>query len=577
MKCEFDQVSKLCEQSTLESDLKAVIKKTKTTSTLKSYAEASSGAEDAEDDFRPVIILAEGRLTQNIDLIEMQLSQTKDPRDKIYVQGGQDGYYLVRLLRAVPDHRKHLIEVSPDADSLDLLTVDSLLFEFNKRFRFERWDSRKESYKTCDCPRTIATHFLQKGAWPHLPRLTGISQIPLLCRDGQVITKPGYHAETGMLLQFNPSDFPAIPNQATKEHAEASLVKLRDWFKEFPFQKPEHESVAVAEALTAVSRRILRQAPLFATSATKPGSGKGTKAKGISTLMMGGHPGTIPYTGDSEEFRKKITSILKTGQPLVLIDNVTGILGGDVLEQILTEPFFKDRLLGGNQMPKFSTQVMLLANGNNLRFSPDMPRRTMFCILDPEMEAPETRKFQRDFENYTHQHRGELVAACLIILKAYIQAGYPDQLQPLGSFTDWSNLVRSALVWLGMPDPVLTQQEIREQDDHRTTLGAFLQAWLEEYPPLQGRPVQKTARDICSEATHRGKGDLRDILLEVALDRSGDISPRKLSYFLRANHRSVVGNSRLESGEKDRLGYALWSVVTISPINGKHPQHPLRK
>lgn len=481
---------------------------------------------DLGEQNRPAIQLDPGKLNSILSEIESKLSSGVAPRDAIYVQGNHDGCYLSRVLRAVRDNRSQLIEISKDIDTLDLLATESLQYELNRRFGFERYDARKEDYKPVDCPRTVASQFLQKGRWPKLPRLTGISYIPLLCKDGTVISQPGYHKPTGMLLQFDPDEFPPVPDNPTKDDAIAALNVLIDWLKEFPFQTEKHRSAALSAVLTAVCRKLLKQAPLHATSATKAGTGKGTLAKGVSILLLNGHAGTIPFTGDSEEFRKKMTSLLKSGQPIGLIDNVTGVLGGDVMEMVLTEPFFKDRLLGGNQIPSFSTQVLLLANGNNLRFRPDMTRRTILCVLDSQLENPEHRIFDREFEQFTYTNRGKLVTAALTILKAYIVAGFPDRKQPrLASFEGWSDLVRSSLIWLGQPDPVETQVEIRAQDDERQTLLALLQSWHDS-----NMSVPKTAREIVLEVTQRGSGDLRDVLLEVALDRKGDISPRKLGY-----------------------------------------------
>lgn len=139
---------------------------------------------------RPAIQLDPGKLNSILSEIESKLSLEVVPRDAIYVQGNHDGCYLSRVLRAVRDNRSQLIEISRDIDTLDLLATESLQYELNRRFGFERYDARKEDYKPVDCPRIVASQFLQKGRW-QLPRLTGISYIPLLCKDGAVIKPAG--------------------------------------------------------------------------------------------------------------------------------------------------------------------------------------------------------------------------------------------------------------------------------------------------------------------------------------------------------------------------------------------------
>jgi len=61
--------------------------------------------------------------------------------------------------------------------------------------------------------------------------------------------------------------------------------------------------------------------------------------------------------------------------------------------------------------------------------------------------------------------RGAYVAAALIIMRSYLTAGGPQVCGALGSYPDWSRMVRSPLVWLGEPDPVESAQgAARERD-----------------------------------------------------------------------------------------------------------------
>ena len=63
--------------------------------------------------------------------------------------------------------------------------------------------------------------------------------------------------------------------------------------------------------------------------------------------------------------------------------------------------------------------------------------------------------------------RGKYIAACLTICRAYIAAGRPDKLPKLASFGDWSDTVRSALVWLGEADPVKSMDTVEGRGSQR--------------------------------------------------------------------------------------------------------------
>ena len=53
-------------------------------------------------------------------------------------------------------------------------------------------------------------------------------------------------------------------------------------------------------------------------------------------------------------------------------------------------------------------------------------------------------------------------------------AGSPRQAPPLGSFVEWSALVRDPLIWLGEPDPVLSLETLRESDPRLDSVAAVL-------------------------------------------------------------------------------------------------------
>jgi hypothetical protein len=92
----------------------------------------------------------------------------------------------------------------------------------------------------------------------------------------------------------------------------------------------------------------------------------------------------------------------------------------------------------------------------------------------------------KDYYDYVTQERGRLASSALAILKGFHLAGRPSQtLTPWGSFDEWSDLVRQAVVWVGLPDPGETRIALAEHND---TDGALLQqlltGWAEADPGL---------------------------------------------------------------------------------------------
>src|SRR5262249_19565639 len=157
-------------------------------------------------------------------------------------------------------------------------------------------------------------------------------------------------------------------------------------------------------------------------------------------IATGRDPATQPYTGDSEEDRKRIISTLIAGDAVVSFDNITKPLQDDTLCKVLTQPDVADRLLGTMSNLKLPTCTTFLGTGNNLVVSGrDMVRRIQKCRIDPGMERPEERTFDYVLLDYVMEHRAKLVAAALTIMRAYTAAGRPPQdMAPYGGFEEWS-------------------------------------------------------------------------------------------------------------------------------------------
>jgi hypothetical protein len=53
-----------------------------------------------------------------------------------------------------------------------------------------------------------------------------------------------------------------------------------------------------------------------------------------------------------------------------------------------------------------------------------------------------------------------------------------DPMRPMGSYKDWSRVVRAALVWAGQPDVAVTQDDLRDSaNEDRTDASILLRAW----------------------------------------------------------------------------------------------------
>jgi hypothetical protein len=517
---------------------------------------------DSIDDSRPQIRMVDGQIDRVVRETEQAI--LKSPDMEIY----QFADRLVRPIRQGTRQTDDGITRDLGAVTLHQVVPPWLVVELTKAITWLRWDGRKDDWRPVDCPSNVATGYLaQAGNW-RVPRLKGIVEAPTLRRDGSVLAKPGYDQATSLLFDPQGAEFPAVPGDPSIEDANEALAKLKGVIADFPFVSDAHESAALAAILTALVRRSLRSAPMFGFTAPLRGSGKSLLADVVSLIATGRDAAVMSQARSSEEDKKRLLSILLHGDPIVVIDNVERDIFGDALCSILTQSTYQDRVLGENTMVSVPTNAMFIATGNNLTFRGDMLTRALLARIDPRCEHPEERKFAGDLRQHVREHRGELVCAILTILRAYHVAGCPDQgLKPFGRFEEWSNLVRSTLVWLGEADPCITREEIEMEDPDRRGLETLLEAWFAAYAdgPLT---ITEALEDVEVNKDNALIKAVGQALSEVAGDRGGKPSAKRIAWYFRQKANKIVNGRKIEKAGNNGHKVAQWRVTYVHEVEG---------
>ena len=478
-----------------------------------------------------------GALPSMVDAAETALMAQHD-HGGLYQRGGQ----IVRVIR-LEAPQDGIIRRSAGSPLIVPLEPPGLVEAFTRAATWVRWDARKKNYNSIDCPIIVgATYAARAGMW-NLRPLTGIISAPTLRRDGSILERPGYDERTGLL--FLGDAFPPIPSKPSRDDAIAALEILTEPIKQFPFVEDCHQSVALSAILTALVRRSIKTAPLFGFSAPTMGSGKSLLAD-VAAIIATGYPSPAMSQGhDETEDRKKLLASLTEGDSILLIDNVDRPIEGGVLCSMLTQTEIRDRVLGLTKMVTASTAVTIMATGNNLAFRGDMTTRALLCRIDAGVEKPEERNFQGDLKETVRLERGKLVQAALAILRAYHVAGRPKQdLKPYGRFEEWSDLIRSALMWVGCEDPCKSREAIDRADDTTQHLDAMLTAWENKF---EGRAGTVSEATYGSEQ-HPMPEELKDAMMDVAEDQKGGINTRRLGKWLSKMEGRIFKQRRFQKG-----------------------------
>jgi putative DNA primase/helicase len=516
---------------------------------------------------RHTIEIRAGELAEAVDLAEAALLAADAG---IFQRGGQ----LVRVVQSDPPPRsaKNAVTRAIGTPIIVPLTREFLLLVLSRHVTFLRYDARAEQLRRVDPPAMLAAMLLAAGEW-QFRRLRGVVCAPTLRSDGSLLSAPGYDPDSGLLLWDDGTVWPEINPRPSQSEASEALAVLRDLLREFEFvggRGGPHESVALAAIITATVRHALPIAPGFAVDAHKMGSGKTELVHTVSRVLTGRDASVMPLADTEEEIRKALLALLIAGDPIALIDNIEQPVSSAALNAALTSEMYRDRILGESRTVAVPTAATFMFTGNNLQFVGDLTSRIMVSGLDPQCEQPGSREFNRDLKEYVMAHRAELLGAALTIPLGYLTAGAPSRWSP-SRFHAWDRLVRAPLQWLGCPDPLATQEEMRAVDPVRTSLLEMLQAWGDVFGDRPATVAE--AINAASGPLQIGHPGLAAAIEQAgARDRGGAFNARSLGRWLARFVRRIEGGRRFErNGEDSATCRPRYRVVSVSGVSSVSP------
>ena len=447
------------------------------------------------------------------------------------------------------------------AAGLRSIKVPALIDLLAQAATWTRYNRRSKKNLPIDPPVGVAAVLLSRGGFWHMPNIVGTITTPTMRRDGSILADPGFDPTTRLYHCFDP-DLHMPPIGASRADAERALVRLVDLITGFPFVTEVDRSVALSGLISPCVRGAVGTVPAHAFSAPTAGTGKSHLVDVAATIVTGRICPVATAARNEEETEKRLGGLLLAGFPIISLDNMSDPLGSDLLCQAVERPIIRLRPLGRSDIVEIESRATIFATGNNLIVAGDMTRRTLLAHLDAQMERPEERQFTFDPVQLVIGDRGVYVAASLTIVRAYLLAGCPGKLLQLASFGTWSDLVRSALVWLGCADPAQSIHETRRSDPVLDALHQVLHYWRRCYGH-KGQHARKVAADVASfdPSTEQGEAllALRAALASVASER-GQIDASKLGYWLRKNKDRIVDGQKFAVVGAPH-GLTEWAVV----------------
>jgi hypothetical protein len=450
-----------------------------------------------------------------------------------------------------PDHALAVHVADRDVVALRLTRVAT----FHK-------SAKKGPPREVDPPERICNTTLAAIPWEGIPRLVGTIEAPTVLPTGALVQEPGYDPASGLLLDPGATRFPKIPERPTRADAEKALKFLQKPLEKFPFVTEADRSVALSANLTALVRRCLRAAPVIGYSAPKPASGKTLLATLPSYIATGRVPYLMPPVDEPAEERKRLLAALSECPAAIIIDNIERPFRSSAMCIALTEPEFTDRVLGSTENRSALTNVCFGLTGNNLVIAGDLSSRGLRCEIDPACEMPDAREFELNLHDWVPANRGQLAAAGLTIILAYLAAGAPSQDLPnFARFEQWQHLCRFPLTWLGLADPCATREKIGGADPVQAALRGLLAAWHGCF--ADDRATLKAAVKRSENAPEgSAAATLRETIEAVAGEKES-VNTKRLGNFIAKYERRIEGGLRFER-DGTVGGVTYWRAIAPS-------------
>ena len=487
-----------------------------------------------------------------------------------------------------------LARIEDNAESIPrIVLLDDLKFrtEVNKISTWYKSKQIGDSVVHVKVPmdREVA-NFLYGDRYSGYPNLLGLTKTPVFSRDGDLITVPGYHAESGLYYQpDNDLDVPQVSKVPSDEEVyEAKRLFIEEVFGDFPLGGLKREQIieqalegdgvpAVTHLIGMVLLMFCRdmvRGPTPGHLLTKPSPGTGASlltdvcsiiANGEVTPAM-----TIPPS--DEEMQKTLVATMADGSNIVYFDNIDKDVNSGGLASAMTAPKVKGRMLGHSKNLEAEVRCIWILCGNNVRLSDELVRRLVMVDLDAQMARPEERSGWRhdDIGAWVRENRGRLVWAALTLVQNWIAKGKPMQTKTiLNSFENWSRIIGGICEAAGLGGFLGNRAELKERaaDSSGSDISMFLEAWWESFmdKPVLMRYPEDEAKSLI------GMAIAQDLQMPIRFKQNADgektYDQTLFDGFLMKHHMQVFELNdgtqvSIRKGDKDKKGQ-YWKLDVI--------------
>ncbi|HEV2174553.1 MAG TPA: hypothetical protein VGR71_13345, partial [Nitrospira sp.] len=239
-----------------------------------------------------------------------------------------------------------------------------------------------------------------------------------------------------------------------------AVETIDDLFSEFSFADgARSKAVAIAALVGLFAPQLLPEGslrPCIIVTKNAEGAGATTLVACAVVPIIGKLP-TGVKPNDEDEIRKTLTTAVREGRSVILLDNEKSQLSSASLEAFITSPNWQDRLLGTNQSIIAPNLATVFVTANGCKVDGDMRRRSLIVELHLEAERAEDRHFRRPLDQaMLLALRSRILGACWSLIRNWLALGKPAPARSHSAFPGWAKIIGGIVEAAGYGCPLDT-------------------------------------------------------------------------------------------------------------------------
>lgn len=378
--------------------------------------------------------------------------------------------------------------------------------------------------------------------------LEGLYSSAILTPDGRIISEEGYDFGTGYFLTKT-CEIPEIPDVPTHEDLEKAMKIICEPLKEFVFENPADFQNAVLAVCTMIKRPTMDCAlPIWIVDKNTTRAGATLLCQTAGAMAYGKIPMLYSSSKRENEIEKLVASAVKSGEILMIIDNVTkgtNWTPENMLSATSGTGEFVSRNMGTMEVFSTKAKTMFAVNGVNMDIRADVCGRAFSSrlVTKKNWQASDFKRNKQELLDLAVSSNPYVVWSTAVFQKNWVLLGKPvmECEGNLCEYPQWFSDCASMVYFAGFDEVLSNQKDLQTSDNDAETFGAGFVNCLydsfkfDEFTPLAVMKILSQEADLRKSSGSFSSDDILNFASEGVMRAamSSMLTPEKVGKWLK--------------------------------------------